>query len=1049
MPPRESGRPNPEQKTPATGGKETNTEKQSQPPKDKADGKPESSQTASHSPAEARLKSFEQTVGPDGSVRIKREYYDTVPEAPSATETARAKAAESGGAKEAGPANKTETTEAKKEAPVSGAAVVEEIKNDPQAPKEVKEALNNPENAKAVADAVENKSVFGQRAKNFFRRFGTGMAAVGAKAGIKFLAKRTLDFGTVGAGALAGGVVGGTFEGIKSYRAETKRLYDLKTYRDALAGYDSMTNLDKVTAAIALEAKLKERFSGKTLKPAEHAELQAQLLNLRVKLEKVTGKSAESADDAEKIQELLQFRDPNYQRDELVKEGGKVHKFFSDVWANIKDAKKEGLKDKELLKKVEVLAGLLKTRTTTDRELLKSEQSANVKKLLDNFYKERGLNRNVKKIAWETTKGAVFGAAGGAAGAYLFEHAANFAASHGWISKDLVGHGGPGHGSDVGHPGGSASLHGADASHAVAPGAETLIQVPSPEDTQILHKTVWDTCKQYMIDHGVQHPSVHDINEAMIRICHENGIEISGHHNVADFPGFHHEHFKDLIDIKLHNGLSLHGFDKLSDLVNHAGGHAMGTQEILTHIPGADAAKNAHDWLINGAPKHLAEEERSLRNIWYLVGGGAVGLGAITYGLRKAFKKNQQENSGSGRNTETATNLPPVELMGSPEELKTATLERRLELLDAVKVEALRRIAKAGTNLEGDQPDIGAFQKDLLLVYAVYNPQQLEHLSQGASAGDITKITAAWRAMEQELRDAVMPLGEKAQRIMEDEYEKNRENDEDSDSQQDGDGPEEAKKTETEKDTKVEAQKVIAEKEKAFKSAIKNAEAALAAGKPEEASNSHLEAASALSALSLEAKKLSGNEKKEAEKIIKASQKKLDDLRKKIETAKSKQPKKEVTPPVGGGTENKTERDLEAEKLGLQGWELKYYHQMVKLRLMQALPEGRKFLPDDKDRDRLGKFILLAREQGSIFESLTKGGARKLRGDFLDALTKLKQENNPEALKNFCLKILERGQNLNKSNQAISILQEMDNIGTEVGVVVGQAIAEFKATNKK
>jgi hypothetical protein len=334
---RESGpRPEEHAEKPADKEKETKTAEAVKPVVSKPDAAPQ----PGHSPAEARLKSREQIIGPDGSVRTKMEYYEVVPEAMSATETARAKAAEGRATsveakvkagdssveiagkteKESDDKEKKELKEKGKE--TSGHEIVEEVKNDLHAPKEVKEALKDPHKAKEAAKAVEEKSIFGDKTKNFFRRFGTGMAAVGAKAGIKFLAKRTLDFGTVGAGAVAGGVVGGAVEGIKAYRAETKRLYDLKTYKDALAGYEHMTNLDKVTAVIALEEKLKEKFEGRTLSSEEHSILSALKSDLRQKLQEAVGKDkvAGKKEETENLEKLLAFRSGQELVDDKTKE---------------------------------------------------------------------------------------------------------------------------------------------------------------------------------------------------------------------------------------------------------------------------------------------------------------------------------------------------------------------------------------------------------------------------------------------------------------------------------------------------------------------------------------------------------------------------------------------------------------------------------------------------------------------------------------------------------------------------------------------------------
>jgi len=1012
------------------------------------DSKGESSVSAGHSPAEARLQSSEVTVSPDGTIKTKKTFFENVPEPMSATELARAKAAESGGAKkdaetksESGEkdADKKEGAEAgkekKEEKPVTGEAVVEAVKNDPHAPKETKDALKDPHNAKDAAQAVENKSIFGQKTKNFFRRFGTGMAAVGAKAGIKFLAKRTLDFGTVGAGAIAGAAVGGTVEGVRAWRAETKRLYDLKTYEDALAGYDSMTNLEKVTAIIALEEKLKEKFSDRTLKPEEHSRLSNLKLDLRQRMEAVAGKDkvSEKEEDVKNLEKLLGFRAGQATATEKDKNESGKFKQLIGLFRHGKDSKHESDKDKEkdLLGRAIGLGKVLASRGDLDTEMLKEEQSKEVKALLEKFYKERGLQRNGKKIALETAKGVVFGAAGGAFGAWAFEHAAHFAADHGWISQSLVAN------ADTHHAPGAP----VEASHAASvPGAEVISHVPSAEDAQILKTTVWDTCKHYMEAHGVPNPSAHDINEAMLRICKENGIEISGHHDIGDFPGFHHEHFKDLIDIKLQNGLKLIGFDKLSDLINHAGGHAAGAQEIISNIPAAALAKEG----AKETAKHLAEQSHALRNVLAVLGLGGGALYLVKRNNRKAEQQSKEMSlnlKDANKQAETpAVNKFPVEFVGSAEELKIATLERRLELLSKIGTEAISRIFKAGEHLDDPNPDVAAFRTELLKVEAIYNKEQLERLCYGASVEDVETIKADWKFIGVQLTEVGGSFEQRIQELL-----SRSEETSDQDAPDDEDM---ATKT-TAKPGKVEEEEDaetgpgwIEEHDKGRKDlnkSLASGKKALESGDLEQAASHHLEAAKAIAALAIFAKGLKPSERKFAEKQIDTLQKKADALDSKIKQAKEAKAALEAT----GVKDSGKKENPEAKKLGLEDWQVRSYHRMIDLRLIAPLPDGQKFEPRSGNLDRLNNFVLFTKENGGPFKSMFPGRGREKRDAFLQALTDLR-DGNQTTLKDFCLDILRQGQTPNKRSMVSDMLNKMGKIATEVSTVIAVARAEFK-----
>jgi hypothetical protein len=167
------------------------------------------------------------------------------------------------------------------ETPPAGEAVVLAAQEFAETPPAMKQLLR--EQPQAAAAAMENKTAFGQKLKKIWgavRPALAGFAAgAAAKAGIKFFAMRALDYGSVGASALAGGAVGGGLEFYKAYKGETKRLYDLETYNRTLDGYERMTDMEKVKAYAVIENALKD----KNLNPAQNAELSAKMAPIKYK----------------------------------------------------------------------------------------------------------------------------------------------------------------------------------------------------------------------------------------------------------------------------------------------------------------------------------------------------------------------------------------------------------------------------------------------------------------------------------------------------------------------------------------------------------------------------------------------------------------------------------------------------------------------------------------------------------------------------------------------------------------------------------------------
>jgi hypothetical protein len=139
----------------------------------------------------------------------------------------------------------------------------------------------------------------------------------------------------------------------------------------------------------------------------------------------------------------------------------------------------------------------------------------------------------------------------------------------------------------------------------------------------------------------------------MIRICRENGIEISGHHpgglpglpagnwnltHNSFYPGFMHEHFGKLVDYKLQDGMQLKGFDALKDIVEHAGGHAEGARHII--VSATDKAAGG----LADAGAHLQNQDLNLRRIYELVAGAGV-LAGGGYLAKKFWKQRETKRA--------------------------------------------------------------------------------------------------------------------------------------------------------------------------------------------------------------------------------------------------------------------------------------------------------------------------------------------------------------------------------------------------------------------
>jgi hypothetical protein len=722
----------------------------------------------------------------------------------------------------------------------------------------------------------------------------------------------------------------------------------------------------------------------------------------------------------------------------------KKFKKFMSLLRHKKDSKES--KDNGLFDRAINMAKVVKSRSNADYEILKQEQSKEIKELLEKFYKERGLQRNGKKIAWETAKGAIFGAAGGAFGAWAFEHVAHFAADKGWISKDLVDHSGThGQGATAGAEHGGTALNGADASHTVDAGKDVVTHVASSEDLQHMDGSVWNTVKEYMVNHGVAHPSNADINSGMKAIALANGVEIDAHHALdPNHAGHFADAVKKFLDTKMQQGTELHGFDSLKEIIEKAGGHVLGAQEIITHIPGGAEAvtKATTKEAAKEAVRKLAEQDHTLRNIITLLGIG----GAATYLARRNNKNSEQRSKEMSLNIgKVEKSAPTYDLIGNEEELKTASLERRLEVLGQVKERALKLIANAGALL----PNVSEFRKAMEpFDDQVLAEQQFNLLVVGASEEDKKKMGEAWDKTIEEIQQSAKPFEDKANELEVEAATAAELSGEDESDGLDVDEEEESKTHETEEGKEEVKEGWIAkhaEGQEKAKAAQTKAEKALKDGNTDLAQEHYLEMVAAIAGLAVFARGFKGSEQKFANKQIETIQKKADVLSKNIEAAKKEKEEaveKAKTPAAETGSK------VEAEKLGLEDWQIKLYHQMLELKLMTPLPEGNKFEKGTGNLNRLNKFALFTKEDGGLFKSITAGGAKGWKIKFFEALTDL-SENDPTKINQFYLDLLKKGYELGKESQIEHILDEMSGISTEIANAVSDARFSFVKPVKK
>lgn len=345
--------------------------------------------------------------------------------------------------------------------------------------------------------------------------------------------------------------------------------------------------------------------------------------------------------------------------------------------------------------------------------------------------------------------------------------------------------------------------------------------------------------------------------------------------------------------------------------------------------------------------------------------------------------------------------------------------------------------------MEGDKPDVNAFQQELRTVYGVYNLEQLEHLSQGASAEDRTKITAAWRAMEAELRVVVMPLIQKAGELMGDNGQEAEQAE--ADDGDDDDGKKDGKKAAPKAKRETEKKEKYADLEKAaklkFDRAIIGANNLLFNAKFDEADEHRLEAARELGTLAIEAKKLRGEEKKRATKVIDGMQERLDLLSGEIEKAKKNVPAPDAN--IIKAKDESLHPDYEIAQ-----WKMPYYQKAIELKLL-GVDHAVKFgeLSGDK-QNALNNYIQLMAEGGdSIFYPLYGGNSESKQKDLEKALTLL-ANGNTTGIDRFCTKVLNESWKMGNFNQGNLVLDSIKTLGPDAANAVSRAFAGFRMKRK-
>ncbi|MFA5990934.1 MAG: hypothetical protein WC794_01655 [Candidatus Doudnabacteria bacterium] len=626
--------------------------KPGQPPENRGGNPPDAGKPVGGQ--EKGLKSVKRReVSPDGKVVFEeKEYYEdgasvvkvaektvvkTEDEKKPAGEATKTAPESSADKKEPG---KVEPDKEKKEEPANvGKEAVEALKKNEQLTEEAKKILEA--NEAEITFEINQKKTFWQKAGDVLR---PGSGGVVAGIAMKTLASWALRKGIKKAagylgspvmGVITGAAIGAGWEYGVARHSETKRLQSLDAYKLVLKDLDKMSSLQKVERYIAIKEGLKKnkiKFESDTEAHAAMQSFQAEFKALSVFVEEGKWKGKEGT---ARLEALL-----------------KVVKSSSGE-AIAESSLPENIDDKNVPPRLKLWASAL-DKFSRKNKAKKAEKNPARETEVAGLLKKYHLVRDSKKIRNAVIRGAVIGGVGGYLGGVISDHLG--------LGQYVADVSGQETGNNLVQAAGADAVHHADTVRQVT--AETLLEAKknliSQHDVLPVKSSVWATVADYFHSRGIEHPSNNLINEGMKRISELNNIEITGHHNIADFSGFHHAHVEGLgsvQDVKMSGHEILKGFASLDDLVKEGGGKTLEAQAAeVTQQAIKNAAEQAVPTALSEtaktaaaeATKHTAElaakkaaEESSSKTVGWLVAGGGLVVGsAVMYVAGKKLYKN-------------------------------------------------------------------------------------------------------------------------------------------------------------------------------------------------------------------------------------------------------------------------------------------------------------------------------------------------------------------------------------------------------------------------
>lgn len=234
-----------------------------------------------------------------------------------------------------------------------------------------------------------------------------------------------------------------------------------------------------------------------------------------------------------------------------------------------------------------------------------------------------------KKIATAVVRGALIGGIGGYAGGYLAEKFLGGAVSA--VEKGVEKISGvtmqmPGFGTPDG--GRLASVF---EGKTVSVNSEA-----TTENVRHMGSNVWSTVKEYLKEHGIEKPSNKLINEATRIVAEENGVQIT-----SDAKSAAHA----IKDIAMAKGFELHGFEKLSDLIEEAGGSVESvSRDVLLQAPENLPKAGYFPEVLMSEVSNVSE--KTLWTAGFLASGTVVG-GALARYLKNRKKSKQTASEES------------------------------------------------------------------------------------------------------------------------------------------------------------------------------------------------------------------------------------------------------------------------------------------------------------------------------------------------------------------------------------------------------------------